>query len=447
MKITRGLDVPISGEPTQKIESLIMPENVALLGQDYPELRPVMKVVEGDKVKRGQVLFVDRKNPDVQFTSPGGGVVAGVNRGARRVLNSVVIELDDDEQSEQFIAPTPNAAESLDVDNIRQVLQQSGVWTAFRTRPYSKVPQADSAPAAIFVNAMDTRPLAADPTVIINEDSGAFLAGVAIIARLAPKVYVCHATGADMPRSDVDTVSYHHFEGVHPAGLPGTHIHFLEPVSDSKTVWYINYQDVMAVAGLFATGTLPVERVVALTGPMVKEPRLVRTRLGASTDELVQGQLNDTEPCRVISGSVLSGHRAAGTSAYLGRFSLQVSVIAEGQPRVFLHWLNPLLKQFSAINVFLRPGLRKATFAMSSTQNGSHRAMVPIGNYEQVVPLDILPTQLLRALLVRDTVVAQELGALELDEEDLALCTFVCHSKYDYAPALRECLSMIERGE
>lgn len=295
---------------------------------------------------------------------------------------------------------------------------------------------------------MDTRPLAANPVVILAEEREAFLQGLQILARLTHKVYVCQQEGADVPRADIAHVSWNDFSGVHPAGLPGTHIHFLEPVSEHHVVWYLNYQDVIATAKLLTTGRLSVERVVALAGPVVHKPRLIRTRLGASTDQMVKNELS-CNLCRVISGSVLAGHRAAGWSAYLGRHNLQVSVIAEGQPRVFLHWLNPMLDQFSVLNVFFRKGLhdKDKEFPMTSTQHGSARAMVPIGNYEEVMPLDILPTQLLRALLTRDTVLAQELGALELDEEDLSLCTFVCHGKYEYGPALRECLRMLEKGE
>lgn len=446
MKITKGLDLPLTGKPEQTIYSCPPPQTVAVLGRDFHDLRPAMQVQEGDRVKRGQVLFTDRKIEGVKFTSPGGGVVKAINRGPKRVLNSVVIELDDEEEDVSFTAYAPEQLAGLDAATIRGQLLESGQWVAFRTRPYSKVPQGDSTPAAIFVTAIDTFPLAADPAVIINEQPEAFLQGLQLLAKLAPKVYVSHQEGAELPQSDAGNVSYHAFSGVHPAGLPGTHIHFLEPASENKTVWHIGYQDVIATAKLFTTGKLSIERIIALGGPIVQKPRLLRTRRGGSTDDLVDGELN-CESCRVIAGSVLSGFRAAGWSAFLGRYTVQVSVVAEGQPRQFLHWLNPLLKQFSALNVFLRPGLKGQEFAMSTTQNGSRRAMVPIGNYEKVVPLDILPTPLLRALLVRDTVTAQQLGALELDEDDLALCTFVCHSKYEYGSALRECLRMLEKGE
>lgn len=448
MKITKGLNLPISGKPEQTISDHPRPTKVAVLGRDYHDLRPAMKIEEGDHVKIGQVLFTDRKNAGVNFTAPGAGTVQAINRGPRRVLNSVVIELDEQEESIDFGAHAPDELDSLDVDTIREKLLESGQWVGFRTRPYAKPPVAGSTPASIFVNVMETRPLAADPLVVLSENEDAFRHGLQIVSKLAPKVFVCHLEGTQVPEVKASNISYHTFEGVHPAGLPGTHIHYLDPVSETKTVWYVKYQDVIAIGKLFVTGKLSVDRVISLAGPPLKNPRLIRTRLGACTDEMVHGELkSDARQVRVISGSVLAGHRSAGWSAYLGRYNLQVSVINEGEPREFLHWLNPMLKQFSVLNVFFSKGLKDREFDFSSTRNGSERAMVPLGNYEQVMPLDILPTQLLRALLTRDTVLAQELGALELDEEDLSLCTFVCHGKYEYGSALRACLRMIEKGE
>ena len=447
MKISKGLDLPFSGRPEQVIHAHPAPRTVAVLGRDFHDLRPAMQVQEGDRVKCGQILFTDRKNPEVKFTAPGGGVIKAINRGAKRVLQSVVIQLDEQEEAESFPSFTAEQLASLDAVTVRQQLLDSGLWLALRTRPYSKVPKADSTPSSIFITAIDTYALSLDPMVVINEHREAFQQGVDLLAKLAPKVFVNHYDGVELPRSQASNVSYHGWSGPHPAGLVGTHIHFLDPVGEHKTVWHIGYQDVIAVGKLFTTGQLWQERVVSLAGPGVLKPRLIRTRVGASTDDMVEGQLDEKRQSRVIAGSLLAGFRAAGTSAYLGRYNVQVCVIDEHEPRHFLHWLNPLLEQFSVLNVFFRPGLKNQTFAMTATQNGSHRAMVPLGTYENVMPLDILPTQLLRSLLVRDTVMAQQLGALELDEDDLALCTFVCHSKYEYGPALRECLRMLERGE
>lgn len=446
MRITKGLDIPIAGKPEQKIYDHPKSTTLAVLGRDFHELKPALQVKEGDTVKAGQILFSHRNHAGINFTAPCGGTVKAINRGEKRVLISVVLQVATEEEFIDFGAHARNELENLDEASIRQKLQDSGQWIAFRTRPYSHVPGASAKPAAIFVTAMDTRPLAAEPKLVLAEYAEAFQDGLTVLTHLAPTIYVCHAANDTPPKIANSKVLYKEFSGVHPAGLPGTHIHFLEPVSESCSVWHLNYQDVIAIGKLFTTGKLFVERVISLAGPMVKKPRLIRTRLGANTDSLVSDELVAGR-YRVISGSVLGGHTAKNDEAYLGRYDLQISAIADEQERVFLHWLNPWLEQYSMMRVFLKPRLDKLQFAMTSTQNGSHRAMVPLGNYEEVMPLDILATQLLRSLLVRDTVMAQQLGALELDEEDLALCSFVCHSKYEYGSALRECLRMLEKGE
>jgi Na+-transporting NADH:ubiquinone oxidoreductase subunit A len=443
MKITKGLDVPISGTPEQTIHEGAAVKSVAVLGRDYHGMKPTMMVSEGDRVAVGQPLFEDKKNPGVVFTSPGSGVISQINRGARRVLQSVVIELDGDDHI-AFKSYDRAELGTLSDEQVRRNLIDSGQWVALRTRPYSKVPAIDATASSIFVTAIDTRPLAADPAVIINEKAEAFVDGLSVLSRIAPKLFVCHATGASLPKSDASNVSYAEFAGPHPAGLPGTHIHFLDPVSAEKQVWHLNYQDVIAIGELFTSGKLSVGRVISLAGPMVNTPRLLRARLGASTDDLVEGEIGGGD-CRVVSGSLLGGHRANGWGAYLGRYNLQITAMAENKKRYFLHWLNPSLPWFSVLNVFFNSMSRNRKFDMNTSQNGSPRAMVPVGNYEKVLPMDMLATPLLRALLVKDTDTAQKLGCLELDEEDLALCTFVCHSKYEYGPVLRANLEQIEK--
>ena len=231
---------------------------------------------------------------------------------------------------------------------------------------------------------------------------------------------------------------------MHPAGNAGTHIHHLDPVSATKTVWTVGYQDVIAIGQLFTTGQLNAERVVALAGPQVEKPRLVRTRLGASLEELTAGEMKAGEN-RVISGSVFGGRTAAGAYAFLGRYHNQVSVLLEGRSRDMLHYLRAGFDRFSTLGIYISSLMPGKKYDFDTTTNGSERAMVPVGNYERVMPLDILPTQLLRSLIVGDTDMAQKLGCLELDEEDLALCTYVCAGKYEYGPILRNNLTRIEK--
>ena len=444
MKIKRGLDIPVSGEPKQVIHDGPEISRVALLGHDYVGMKPTMLVAEGDRVKLGQALFADKNNPNVMFTAPGAGRIHAINRGARRVLQSVVIELDGDDE-ETFSSYAEDELASLTAEQVKQNLLASGLWTALRTRPYSKVPNPETAPSSIFVAAMDSNPLAVRSDVVINEFRQDFVNGLEVIAKLTTgRVYVCKYPEADIPGKENPVVTLADFSGPHPCGLVGTHIHFLDPVSATKTAWHLQYQDVIAIGRLFTSGRLYTGRIISLAGPMVLRPRLIRTRLGASTDALVAGELEDRE-CRVISGSVLSGRRAAGWASYLGRYHSQVSVIREGGERHFLGWLSPGTKDFSATNVFVSSFFKKRSFSFSSSQHGSPRAMIPIESYQDVMPLDILTVPLLRYLLVRDTDRAQQLGCLELDEEDLALCTFLCPSKYDYGPVLRENLTQIER--
>ena len=443
--IRRGLDVPISGAPEQAIEDGPSVHCVALIGFDYPGMKPTMQVKAGDRVRKGQILFTDKKNPAVNYTAPAGGVVSAINRGDKRIFQSLVIDVDGTEEAVTFESFAPDALTKLPGDTVVSQLLSSGLWTALRTRPYNKVPDPATHPHSIFVTAMDTNPLAADPAVVIAQSPELFSYGLSVLARLTEgKVFVCHADGTTLKTPESNRIRQEAFSGPHPAGLVGTHIHFLDPASEKKTIWHIGYQDVMAIGALFTTGQLSTDRVVALAGPQINKPRLLRTRLGASLETLAAGQLKPGNN-RIISGSVLSGRNAKGPLAWLGRYHTQVSVITEGVEREFMGWFSPGVNKFSAMSIYLSSLLKGKRFAMNSNTNGSPRAIVPIGAYEKVMPLDILPTHLLRYLVVGDIETAQKLGALELDEEDLALCTFVCPGKYEYGPILRDVLTRIEQ--
>jgi len=446
-RIRRGFDLKIKGEPEQVIETARPVGSVAVLGGDYLDLRPSLHVNEGDRVRLGQPLFSDRGRAGVMVTAPGAGVVRGVLRGERRVLQAVVIDLDGDHE-ESFSHWTPRELPGLDRDVVIEQLTRAGLWCAMRTRPWSKVPDPATGAHALFITAMDTNPLAPDPAVVIGAAAEDFSNGVVVLSRLTSgSTFVCKAAGAVVPVPELmPTVQVEEFAGPHPAGLVGTHIHFLYPVNAERIVWHIGYQDVIAIGRLFTTGRLDPARVVSIGGPTVARPRLLRTRLGAHIEPLVSGEADPGVPCRVISGSAWSGRQAEDEAVYLGRYHQQLTLLPEGGERELLGWLNPGGEKVSATRAFLS-GLSAPArrFSLTTSRNGSPRAMVPIDSYENVMPLDILPVQLLRALLVGDTDEAQKLGVLELDEEDLALCTFVCPGKYDYGPVLRERLAQIER--
>ncbi len=443
IKINKGLDIPISGPPQQTISDGNEIITAALLGPDYVDLKPGMRVREGEQVKLGQTLFIDKQNPGVQFTSPGSGKVIAINRGQRRVLQSVVIMLEGDAE-ERFDAASPDQLGTLGAQQVRDMLIASGLWTAFRTRPYSKIPAPDAEPEAVFVTAIDTNPLAADPAVVIKDAGDSFTHGLAVLAALTDKpVYVCTAPDSGIASPESESFRHAEFDGPHPAGLVGTHIHMLDPVCKNKVVWHLGYQDVIAFGRLFTTGRIPTERIVALGGPQMLNPRLVRTRLGASTVDLLKDEI-EGEHLRIVSGSPLSGSRGSGWGAWVGRYHNQVCALQEDSPREFLAWMRPGRKKFSFTRAYAGHVLNRGNFSLTSSQNGSARAMVSTGGFERVMPLDILPTPLLKALVVGDTDMAQALGCLELDEEDLGLCSFVCNGKYEYGPHLRRNLHEIE---
>ncbi len=444
IKIKNGIDLPLTGAPSETIDPSKTVRTAAVLGNDYVGMKPTMAVQEGDRVRRGSLLFTDKKTEGVRYASPAAGTIKAINRGTKRALLSVVVEIDGDE-SERFEPIAVSAMASVDRTRIVDALVGSGLWVAFRTRPFSRVPPVDQVPRSIFVTAMDTNPLAADPVRVIARSGAAFAAGLDCLARLTEgRVFVCTAPGADVPKGTNDRVVVESFVGPHPAGLAGTHIHHLDPVVAGRTVWSIGYQDVIAIGASLPAGELVNKRTVALGGSGVVEPRLIETILGASIDDLTAGELAAGEQ-RVISGSVLSGHVARGAEAYLGRYHTQISVIPEDRERRMFGYLSPGTDQHSVFPIYLSSLFKPKAMRFTTTTNGSTRGMVPIGTYERVIGIDTLATQLLRALLVGDIDTAIKLGCLELDEEDLALCTYACPAKYEYGPVLRQMLTSIEK--
>ena len=446
IKIKKGLNIPIHGIPAGEIVDSKKSRSVAVLGNDYLGMKPTMLVEEGDLVKLGQPLFEDKKNPGVMFTSPAGGRIESINRGDRRVLQSIVIEVEQNEESLGFNSFTEDELNQASPDDIRSQLISSGLWTAFRTRPYSKIPSVDSSPSNIFISALDTQPLSANPEDIINLKKDDFLFGISVLKKLTNcQIHISVAEDSSLTIIDDELLKMHVFSGPHPAGLVGTQMHFISPATLTNINWSIGYQDVIAFGQLFKTGHLNVERIISLAGPQVTNPAYIKTRLGACTDELTAGELTPREN-RIISGSVISGREAIGPYAYLGRYHNQISVVSEpnSKDRDFMNWLTPGPRRFSKIPLFLSSLFPKKIFKFKALMNGSDRPIVPIGIYEEVLPLRVLPTVLLRNVVLMDTEKIQALGGLELDEEDLSLCSFVCPGKYDFGSLLRAGLTKIE---
>jgi len=440
--LRKGLNVPISGAPRPEISTGGTVRTAGILGEDYVGLKPRIAVSEGDAVGPGTPIMFDKDMPEAQIVSPVAGTVKAINRGARRKLISIEIEVQDG------AVPPVDFSSVGDISTREGLVERlctAGLWPSFRTRPYSKVPQPDTAPAAIYVTAADTEPLAADPAIAIREDSAAFVRGLEAVAMLTDgTTYLCQGEGDPLPGGDLAGVEAATFTGPHPAGLAGTHMHFLEPPRTDKIVWTIGYQDVIVIGRLLLTGHYDASCVISLAGPVCADPRLVRTFAGASMLDLAADDLPADLPVRIISGSVLSGRAGAGPTAYLGRYARQVTLIEEDRKQIPLGWIRPMVEKY-AVQPVLGSAMAKRSFPLTTNLNGGRRAMVPIGTFEELMPQDFLPTQLLRALLVMDTDQAQQLGVLELDEEDLGLVGFACPAKYEYGMALRDCLTKIEK--
>ncbi|MFC3613453.1 Na(+)-translocating NADH-quinone reductase subunit A [Lutimaribacter marinistellae] len=441
-KLKKGLDLPVSGAPEQKIHPGPEFGTVAVLGADYVGLKPRMIAQEGDSVQRGAPLFAHKDAPEAMMVAPMTGKVVAINRGARRVLQSVVIEVTD---PNDVGVDFSGVGDSTTAAGITEKLCAAGLWTSFRTRPYSKLPVPGTAPEAVFVTAMESEPLSPEAELIINDAPDDFATGLKAVSALTEgTTWLCQAPGAAIPGGDLPGVQVASFEGPHPAGLAGTHIHFLHPLTASDMVWTIGYQDVIAIGRLMRTGHLDSNRVVALCGPACRQPRLIRTTMGASLTDLTAHEVAVDKPVRVISGSILSGLAAEGPFAYLSRYARQVTIIEEDREQIPMGWIRPMPSKY-AVQPVLGSALSGKLFNLTSNLNGGRRAMVPIGTFERLMPQDYLPTQLLRALLVMDTDTAQALGAMELDEEDLGLVGFACPAKYEYGLALRDSLTKIEK--
>ena len=450
--ITKGLDVPIAGTIDQNTIVLAEPTNeVAIMAEDFFFMKPRILENVGATVKRGQPLFEDRKNPGVIHTAIASGTIKAINRGDRRALISFVIELNDREKSGQLTDEDffPFAAYKGNVDHsadeLEALLVESGLWTALRERPFNRAPEIGTRPEALFLTCTDTDPLCADVNQLLAENEDDFLRGAMALTKLAPKTYLCVGPKTQVP--EVKGTQREEFRGKHPAGLVGTHINMLHPVTRKRRVWHVHIQDIIAIGALLLTGKLHVDRVVAVAGPPLNQGYLVKTRIGVPTKVLLKGQFSDNEH-RIISGSALSGRTAQAQDLpeaydFMGRFHRQVTVLKEGREREFIGWLLPGASKFSSIPIFLSALFGSKRFSFTTSTNGEEREMVPIGMYERVMPLDILPTFLLRAMEVHDLARAEKLGALELDEEDLALCSFVCPGKQDYGRHLRKTLESI----
>ena len=439
--------MPILGQPEPKIYALEPTKTAGILGKDALGQRLVLRVKVGDTVKAGQSLCSLKSSQETLFLSPTSGTVTEIRRGDKRKIQSIIVTASGNNHQVSFPTFSPASLASLDREVSVITLQNGGLWQALRTRPFGAIPLPQDSPHSIFVTATDTRPLAPNPFTSIKLKQDYFHAGLQVLLPLTKGlIYLCLSKHTDLNLPDNDRLVVAEFQGPHPSGLVGTHIHFLDPVNEKKTVWAIDYQDIIAIGELVLCGRYPTARILSLCGSQTIHPRLISVRLGDDIRELCEDQIN-THNTRLLAGSPLDGEKCTDDSAtFIGRFQAQITALEEVKEHPPLAWFNPFTNLFSYTRALFSSVTRHPKkFRFSCSMNGSPRAIVPIATYEGVFPFRMLATQLLKAIIIRDTQAAQELGCLELIEEDLALCSFVCPAKHTFEPLLRDILEMIRR--
>lgn len=410
VRISGGPRLQFGPEPKYGAESTVLPDSIALLGQDMPGLRPRFAVEQGARVAAGELLFEDRVRPELRYVSPASGTIKELRLGPRRSLDHLVIAVDGDRAATFVVPPL------LERKALIELMINAGLWTRLRTRPFDRVPRPADVPDALFVTAMDTRPLSPDPAAIIASRSKQFAAGLAAMRKLTGgKTYLCHADGVSLPT--VEGVTATAISGPHPAGLAGAHIHHLHPVGAGGSVWHVGYQDVLELGHLLATGHIWGRRIIGLSGTAVRQPELLETICGADLHQVTHGRLRDGH-LQLMSGSPLDGRVAH----YLAQGHLQVSALSHRPPRHPATWGRTLANQI------LRGG----------------DAIIPNALHEQAAPPGVLPVPFLRAIAVGDADTARRLGALELAEEDMALLTHVDRRGSDFGGMLRKVLDDLE---
>lgn len=438
IKIRKGLNIPLVGQPEKVLIRADMAETYAVKPSDFPGLTPRLNVQVGDKVKAGNPLFHDKYRPDIVFCTPVSGEVVEVRRGDRRVIEEVVVKTTGNVDYEQFEAENPA---QLTREQVVEKLLKSGTWPYLRQRPYGIVANPDDKPKSIFISCFDSAPLSPDMDFAVNGEQEAFQAGIDALKRLTEgEIHL--GLNADYPASSVfakaKDVQLHHFTGPHPAGNVGIQIHHIDPINKGDVVWTVNPLDVIIIGRLFLKGVYDATKVIALAGSDVVKPRYYRIVSGARVDSILKDNLVKTDnEHRIISGNVLTGAKVESIG-FIGFYDNMVTVIPEGKHHEFFGWMAPGFNKHSASRTFFSKLLPGKSFKLDTNINGGERAYVLTGQYEKVLPMDIYPVHLIKAILANDIDKMEQLGIYEVVEEDLALCEYVCTSKVEVQEILRK---------
>lgn len=442
VKITKGLDIPISGH-AEKIIKDLSSVSYAVKPTDFIGVFPKVLIKEGDELKAGTPIFFNKYNERILFTSPVSGKVVEIRRGDKRVLEEIRIESDGKNSYVNFGTADPK---HLKRREIIEKLIESGIWPCIRQRPYSVIANPDTLPKAIHIPAFDSAPLAPDYSFIIEGKDKEFQAGLDVVSKLTDgKVHlnIHNKLTKSKVFLEAKNVQINAFSGPHPSGNVSVHIAHTDPVNKGDVVWYLYPQDVITIGNLFLKGIYDASRVVALAGPEVQKPVYYRTLTGVSVKNIIQGNVKE-DAVRIISGNVLTGRRISN-DGYLGFYHNQVTVIPEGNYHEFLGWALPGLDKYSFSRAFFAWLIRSNKYQFDTNLHGGHRAFVMTGKYEQVFPFDIFPMHLIKACMISDIDLMEGLGIYEVDEEDFALCEFIDTSKTEMQSIIRQGLDLMRK--
>ncbi len=435
IKIKRGLDIRLKGKAEKVFGSADKPELFAVKPADFPGLVPKLTVKPGDKVKAGTVLFYDKYRTDVKFVSPVSGEVQVVNRGERRRILEVVVKSDNQNEAEDFGKIDVSSATK---EEVKEKLLAAGLWPFVRQRPYNVVANPADTPKAIFISAFDSSPLAPDYDFIVSGSEKEFQAGVDALNKLTDgdiHIGVNNESASKVVMS-LKGVKTHAFTGPHPAGNVGIQIHHVSPINKGDVYWTLQPQEVISIGKLVLNGVYDASRIIALTGSELKNKSYIKTKVGANIKTFVENNVEEGS-LRYISGNVLTGDHIA-KDGYLGAYHSQITVIPEGDEHVFMGWAAPGLKKFSVSKSFFSWICPKKEYALNANLNGGPRAIIMSGQYDKVLPMDVLPEHLIKAIITEDIDKMEQLGIYEVVEEDMALCEFVCTSKLEVQSILRK---------
>jgi len=429
--LKKGRNIRLKGAAKKEIVEVSLPKHAAVQPPDFKGLNPRLAVKVDTAVKVGSTILSDKTNPDIKVASPVSGKVVAVNRGAKRALLSIVVESDGRQEAESYQKFTEEQIKNISKSDVIRLLLKGHLWPVIRQRPFSKLANPQDTPKAVFIHAMNTEPLAPDIDFILENREKEFQTGLDIIKQLTDgAVHLCIEKGATSKAlTQAEGVQIHTFSGPHPTGNVGTHIHCIDPVNKGDLVWYVEAQDVLRIASLFLDGVYPAERIVAVTGEgAVNHQVYAKTIVGAPLSDLLGGHA--LEQARCLSGSVLTG-KDVGADGFVRFYDSQITVIPEGGRREFLGWLSLGADKYTFSKTYASAFLPAKEISLNSDEHGSHRAIVINNVYDPLVPLDIMTYFLLKAILSGNIEEAEQLGILECDEEDFALCTFACPSKTD----------------